>query len=297
MLYRTVQDIDFQLSGLRAMDAPRSLLMTSPDYFDVQYVINPHMSGNVGTVDTEEARRQWNALKSTYTDIGLDVHVVPGRKGLPDMVFCANQTLPFVDSATGERGVFLSNMHAPERMQEVEHFERFFDSLGYTTQPIDDGTRSNFEGMGDAIWHTGRHLLWGGHGFRTHDDVYEYIARVLDIPVILLLLEDPDFYHLDTCLSVLNETTALIYPGAFQDEGVELIQRVFPHVIEAPESESRSLFACNAHCPDGRHVIIQRGCSQTVALLKSAGFESIEVDTGEFLKAGGSVFCMKQMFW
>ena len=76
-----------------------------------------------------------------------------------------------------------------------------------------------------------------------------------------------------------------------------MIHALFDEVIEAPEDESRQLFACNAHCPDGRHVIIQRGCAVTVARLQAAGFTPIEVDTDEFLKAGGSVFCMKQMFW
>ena len=31
--------------------------------------------------------------------------------------------------------------------------------------------------------------------------------------------------------------------------------------------------------------------------LRAAGFEPVEMDTSEFLKSGGSVFCMKLMFW
>jgi N-dimethylarginine dimethylaminohydrolase len=32
-------------------------------------------------------------------------------------------------------------------------------------------------------------------------------------------------------------------------------------------------------------------------MLREAGFTPLELDTSEFIKAGGSVFCMKLMFW
>ncbi len=271
--------------------------MTTPDHFDVQYVINPHMAGNLGTVDAKAAMRQWESVKSTYSDMGLDVQTVSGQAGLPDMVFCANQTLPYLDHRTGVRGVFLSNMYADERSAEVDFYAQFFRGEGYETRAIRANIERKFEGMGDAIWHPGKQLLWGGFGFRTDEEVYHQISDTLDVPVVLLYLDDPDFYHLDTCLSVLDERTALIFPGAFEPDGLALFRRLFARVLEAPEDESRSLFACNAHCPDSRHVIIQKGCSRTNALLRDAGFETIEVETDEYLKAGGSVFCMKQMFW
>ena len=71
------------------------------------------------------------------------------------------------------------------------------------------------------------------------------------------------------------------------------------HVLSgsSPEREARELYACNAHSPDGQNVIIQRGCTDTGAALGEAGFNVIEIDTDEFLKAGGSVFCMKLMTW
>ena len=32
-------------------------------------------------------------------------------------------------------------------------------------------------------------------------------------------------------------------------------------------------------------------------MLREAGFEVVELDTDEYLKSGGSVFCMKLMYW
>lgn len=286
----------FDVPSLPAIPRPGRVLLTTPDHFEVAYVINPHMEGNVGDVDRDRARAQWETLYDTYRRLGMEVSLLPGAEGLPDMVFCANQTLPYLTPG-GERGAVLSRMHAPQRTPEVEHYRAFFEDEGYETIGLDPDLPGDFEGMGDAIWHPGRYLLWGGHGYRTDRQVYHRLGDKLGFPVLPLSLTDPDFYHLDTCFCPLDEQTALVYPGAFDEEGLATIKAHFPRIIEAPEDEARGLFACNAHSPDGQHVLIQAGCEGTNALLRAGGYDVIEVETGEFLKSGGSVFCMKLMFW
>jgi N-dimethylarginine dimethylaminohydrolase len=296
MVYTTPSDDLPALDALPAIPRPNRVLLTTPEHFRVAYVINPHMEGNIGSVDADEARREWDRLREAYRETGVEVATIEGAPDLPDMVFCANQSLPY-QTPGGERGVVISRMHAPQRKPEVEHYAAFFADQGYDVQHLDADLPGDFEGMGDALWHPGRYLLWGGHGYRTDLEVYERLSSALGFPVCALRLTDPDFYHLDTCLCPLDEQTVLIYPGAFDDDGLALIHAFFPRVLEAPEDEARGLFACNAHSPDGEHVLIQRGCTETVALLREAGFTPVEVETGEFLKSGGSVFCMKLMYW
>ena len=163
--------------------------------------------------------------------------MIGGAEGLPDMVFCANQTLPYLTPGA-EKGVVLGRMHTPQRKPEVEHYARFFEAEGYETTELDPDLPGDFEGMGDAIWHPGRYLLWGGYGYRTDPQVYERLGSKLGFPVLTLSLEDPDFYHLDTCFCPLDEETVLIYPGTFDDEGLETIRAHFPRIIEAPEDEA-----------------------------------------------------------
>ena len=284
------------VEALPPIPRPGRVLMTSPDHFDVAYVINPHMQGNVGDVDTDRARAQWDTLRDTYDRLGVEVAVLAGVPDLPDMVFCANQTLPYLTPG-GEQGVVLSRMHAPQRKPEVEHYRRFFSGEGYEVHGLDPDLPGDFEGMGDAIWHPGRYLLWGGYGYRTDAQVYDRLGEKLGFPVLTLSLTDPDFYHLDTCFCPIDEQTVLVYPGAFDEADYETVRAHFPRVIEAPEEEARSLFACNAHSPDGEHVIIQAGCTRTNDLLRAGGYTVVEVQTDEFLKSGGSVFCMKLMYW
>lgn len=296
MVLTSVGEVTFSRNDLPSMPRPKRVLMTSPAYFEVAYVINPHMRGNMGSVDLRNAMAQWNALVETFKRIGLDVQLLDGIDGYPDMVFCANQTLPYVDIGTQQPGVILSKMHAHQRRGEVDYYREYFASIGYDVVALSDVV-TDFEGMGDALWHPGRRLLWGGYGFRSSIAAYSEIDQVVDAPILLLQLEDPDFYHLDTCLSVLSETDALIFPGAFDSNGLALLEHFFDRLIEVPETEARGLFATNALCPDGHNVVIQAGCVESVRALKDAGYNPIEVDTSEYLKSGGSVFCMKQMYW
>ncbi|MEM1095003.1 MAG: arginine deiminase-related protein [Bacteroidota bacterium] len=296
MTHTSLATLDFTLADCLPMPLPRRVLFAQPDHFRIDYVINTHMEGAVGSVDRAAAQAQWRTLTETYADLGFEGAVVATQPALPDMIFCANQSLPFWHPQTERRGVLMSAMATPERAPEVAFIQQFFADKVDVIHPLPQGI-GPFEGMGDALWHPGRALLWGGFGYRTNRAAYAVIGEYLGCPVLLLELTDPDFYHLDTCLSVLDEHTALYFPEAFTADGVALLQAFFANLIEVPEDEARRLFACNAHSPDGQHVIIQAGCTATNAKLRAHGFVPLEVETGEYLKAGGSVFCLKLMYW
>ncbi|HRR07604.1 MAG TPA: arginine deiminase-related protein [Rhodothermales bacterium] len=295
-VFTHISEWNLPLPEIPSMPLADRLLMVNPAFFDVAYVINPHMEGQIGKVNRQKANNEWQKLVDLYRSLGLSVEVINGEQGLPDMVFCANQTLPFI-RPNGEKGVFCAQMHAPERKPEVAFFKAYFARKGYQVRTLPSDNDSDFEGMGDALWHSGRRLLWGGYGFRTGLEVYKGLAQALDVPVLALELCDPEFYHLDTCMCILDESCVLVYPGAFQPQGLALIRKVFSRVIEAPEDEARRLFAVNAFCPNQKHVFIQNGCSETAMRLQLAGFMVISCETGEFIKAGGSVFCMKLHHW
>ena len=76
----------YDVNVMPAIRRPDRVLMTTPEHFEVEYVINPHMEGNVGAVDHERARAQWEALRAAYERLGVEVSVIEGVEGLPDMV-------------------------------------------------------------------------------------------------------------------------------------------------------------------------------------------------------------------
>ena len=145
-----------------------------------------------------------------------------------------------------------------------------------------------FEGMGDCLWHPGKRLLWGAHGFRSDPEVYEHVAQAFETPVVLLKLVNERFFYLDTCFCPLTPEAVLIYPPAFDPDSLELILRMFPIVLAADEREVSSKLPCCAGVVDST-AIIQKGAVTAARHIQAIGMKILEVDTSEFLKSGASV--------
>ncbi|MBK8551494.1 MAG: hypothetical protein IPL53_10725 [Ignavibacteria bacterium] len=274
---------------------PKKILMCSPDYFEVNYSGNEFMKDNINKVDKVKALNEWESLKNVYEDLGFEISLIEPVEGLVDMVFTANQSLPFLDS-NGNKKVILSKMKNEQRKDEVKYFKEFYLKRNYETMELPDDIRY-FESMGDCVIDYGRNTLFGGFGFRTQEKTFDYIAEHTDFKIVKLKLINPVLYHLDTCLSVLNSETAVIQKSAFNDEGLESINDNFKNIIYADEQENLKYFVCNCHCPDGKNVIVQKGSVNFKEAITKTGFNLIEVETGEFMKSGGSVFCMKLMIY
>ncbi|MEW6730859.1 MAG: arginine deiminase family protein [Acidobacteriota bacterium] len=283
------------LAAIPARREPTAILMCPPDYFEVKDVKNAFMEGNIGRIDKTAARQQWDELKAAFERLGKQVFVIEAAPDLEDMVFSANQVLPGLDSE-GRPYVVLSLMRHESRRKEVAHYRKWFESRGYR---IIEFSRDDilFEGQGDTLWHPGKQLLWGGHGHRTSLEAYQDLSEMLNVPVIALHLHTQEFYHLDTCFCLLDSNSVLVYSEAFTPEGMKLIRHFFPRVIEANQRDAGMAFACNALVLDDKYVVIQRGANDTVKKLSAAGFEIVEVETSEYIKSGGSVFCMKMMIY
>jgi len=273
----------------------KKVIMVSPEYFDIEYAINPYMTthdGSLQKIDTLKAQSQWNDLKNTYSKLGYAIEVIPGVKGLPDMVFSANQSFPFWDHKKQKPSVIMSNMRSEFRRSEVSYFEKYYSDNNYDIYHLE---KNAFEGNGDALIRPGRNQIFGGYGFRTDKSVYSEIQNITNYEVILLELKNEYFYHLDTCFSFLGENTIAIVPEAFTAEGLASLRREFSKIIEIDIEEAKGNFAGNCHCPDGKNVILHKGSEKFKKALNENGFHVFEVNTSEFMKSGGSVFCMKMM--
>jgi N-dimethylarginine dimethylaminohydrolase len=278
------------LQSCRKMPLPTTMLMCPPENFDVVDVKNPHMEGNIGNVDKAKAKAQWEAVRDAFAAAESQVDLIEPVAGCEDMVFCANQTFVGLD-ADGKKLCILSQMKHESRQREVAAFGKWFGENGYRVEnlPVQIG----FEGSGDAIWHPGRALVWGGSGFRSQSEAYVHVSKFFGVPVIRLPLKSDRFYHLDTCFCAIDESTVLINPRSLTEEGVQMIHALFKNVIKCDETEANEGMACNATAIGAKHVVIQEGNQKTTAFLQQLGYTVHEVDTSEYLKSGGSVFCMK----
>lgn len=266
------------------------VLMADPEYFQVRYEINPHMRGRTGSVNPAAARAEWGVIKENYESLGFPVLVCPPHPDFPDLVFTANQSLPYWQDSH-PRALF-SRMAGVQRQGEVGLISDFLALQGIAGAQVD---ASPFEGCGDALWHPGRALLWGGHGFRTALAAWEEVAHKTGARVVPLRLIDPRCYHLDVCLMPVSETIAFACRDAFDDESWARLQAGFSGLIEADRDECFGGFALNGHCPDGTNLLLPAGNPKTRAQAEQLGLRVHELSTREFQKSGGSIFCLKNM--
>jgi N-dimethylarginine dimethylaminohydrolase len=271
------------LSSSSAIHLSVAFLMCPPKFYDVNYVINPWMAGNLHASSQAQAAEQWQCLYEAVKQVAAIVLVEP-RPGLPDMVFTANAGL--------ERNgvIVLSNFFHPERQGEEQHFRHWFERAGYAIVSIP--REISFEGEGDALFAVDGSCLWAGYGTRTQYFSHQYLSKAWNLEVVSLHLIDPRFYHLDTCFAPLQFGYVMYYPPAFDKASIEKIETYYSMEKRIIVSEADALqFACNLINVDST-VILNESGKELRDQLKEIGFNVIEVPLGEFLKAGGAAKCL-----
>ena len=256
-----------------------TILMCPPDFYGIEYEINPWMSRGRQS-DPAQSRRQWSALHEILADLGADVRLMTPVPGLPDLVFTANAGLVWRDT------VFLSRFRHAARQGETAYDDAWFRECGFETVMLPEGR--NFEGAGDALFCGD--TLFGGYLIRSDAAALQWAAREIGCRVIPLQLVNPYYYHLDTCFCPLSATEAIAYLPAFDEYGQRALRQHVPHLVEVHPEEAKS-FSCNAVVV-GKHVVLNTGCPRLETDLQARGYTTRTTELSEFIKAGGSAKCL-----
>jgi len=260
-----------------------AFLMCPPTLYDVQYVINPWMEGNINSSSRENATVQWGGLYAALAALA-QVDLVEQQAGSPDMVFTANAGL------VREGMVALSRFLHPERQGEEAHFRKWFGDSGLYLRELPRDVP--FEGEGDALFEADGSRLWAGHGMRSRESSHAYLRETWGVEVISLRLVDPRFYHLDTCFCPLFGGYVLYYPEAFDAVSQAEIAARYPAEKRIAVSLEDALrFACNA-INVGKTILLNEVSLPLSLHLEMLGFRVIQVPLFEFLKAGGAAKCL-----
>jgi len=259
------------------------ILMCPPDYFTVDYVINPWMAGQDGALDIGLATAQWHALRDAIAGHADVVEIAPVPE-LPDMVFTANAGAVYGNKAIA------SHFMPQERRPEEPYFKQWFAENGFELLALDE--KIGFEGAGDCLRDRRGPWLWTGYGFRTEIEAHAEIARFFDLEVVSIRLVDERFYHIDTCFCPLSDGFLMYHPPAFDyDSRIAIESRIPPHKRIVVDTADAGDFACNA-VNVGDTVFLNRASEPLKARLMLAGFKVREIGLSEFLKAGGSAKCL-----
>lgn len=262
-----------------ALFSKPTILMCPPDYYGIEYEINPWMSRGRQS-DPQIAREQWADLRAELERLNADIRLMEPVKGLPDLVFTANSGLVFRST------VFLPRFRHAARQGETPLDDAWFQANGFETVTLPDDM--DFEGAGDALFCGD--TLYSGYLIRSDVGSMQWIAEQMGCRVMPLQLVDESYYHLDTCFCPLSATEAMYFPAAFDDYGQRVLSSSIPTLI-AVQPEEAARFACNA-VVIGKDVVLNTGCPKLEAELQALGYRTHSTELGEFIKAGGSAKCL-----
>jgi len=270
--------------GLRppppSMVTPARILMGPPDYYGIRYEINRWMHLD-HPADPGRATAQWRSLRAAVADLpGVEVVEIAPQPDLPDLVFTANGGLHV------DQRVVVGTFRHRQRQGETAYFAAWFAAHGFTVVTPPDGLV--LEGAGDVV-RTATGWI-AGYPQRSNAAAHRWLAQLLGDEVLSVELIDPRYYHLDTCLVVLGETSAACVAEAFDAYGLAVLRERFADLIEVAGAEGER-FACNLVAWAG-HAILPAGCPRLRAALAERGWTTTAVEAGEFLKAGGACRCL-----
>jgi N-dimethylarginine dimethylaminohydrolase len=259
------------------------LLKCPPDYYGIEYEINPWMSRS-RQANPQTAWEQWNNLRRfVQAELAVDVRLIDAKPGLPDMVFTANAGLVWKEK------FIVSNFRHEVRRREAPHFEQWFRSQGFEILHVPP--EYCFEGEGDIL--KCGDLWFAGYHIRSDALAHQKISDIIESEILSLELTSAWFYHLDTCFCPLSERQALFYPGAFDHYGRTVLEKHIPDLISVP-SEEAARFACNAIVAN-KTIVMNDGCPKVREMLEGLGFNVVTTPLDEFIKAGGSAKCLALM--
>ena len=266
------------LASLPQFDRP-TYLMCPPEWYDVNYVINPWMAGNLHRPSRDKAFAQWKELHSHLQRIA-DIRLIHGQPGSPDMVFVGHTALV-------QHGIAaLSSFCHPQRQTEEQPLRRWFQSSGFLVWETPRETA--FEGEGDALFNASGDHLWAAHGVRTCKQSHRHVADAWHTRVTSLHLVDPRFYHLDTCFAPLTGGHLLYFPGAFDQPSLAKIEAAYPAEKRIAVTEREAThFACNV-INVGQSILMGATGTDLAQRLGRLGYEVTELNLSEFIRGGGS---------
>ena len=259
------------------------ILMSAPDYYGIEYEINPWMDVSK-KADLPLATRQWQKLYQTLLGLGVDVQLINQAQGWPDMVFTANGGLLYHGK------MILPHFKYPERQGETQYFRDWFFKAGYAIlndYNLSEPEIPHFEGAGDGL--LAGDVLFAGYGIRSDKAFFEQAAYLDHDKIVYCELVNGYYYHIDTCFCPLNAKQAIWFPGAFSPES-QARMRSHIELIDVREEEARH-FACNAVVV-GKNIVIPEGCPQLTRDLEALGMTVHACDMTEYIKSGGACKCL-----
>lgn len=263
------------------------LVMCEPRYLSVKIPNNVFMKGEQPNVP--RAITEWKRTVKILSALDQTILQIPPVKGCQDQVYVANIAVAL------NPHIVLANYKAPGRACEVPPAKAFFQSMGYNcVQPP-----FKFEGYADLRkWKDG--YYFGGWGLFTDRRALEWIANTANIRIIPIHEINPKSYHLDCCLSVLNEETFMVTKSGIDEQSLASLKKR-GNVIFTPDDIPTTGITNGILLPDKKIYLsgtfnpeqkdYRKAMEWLLTTMDKFGYSVIFCDVDEYNKSGADLSC------
>ena len=234
-------------------------------------------SANMGKLDYNKALEQHHEYIKALKYCGLEVIILPADERYPDSTFVEDTAL------LTPRCAIFTNPAAKSRKGEIaiirETIADFYTRIEAVKPP---GTVE----AGDIMMVGNDFYI--GLSERTNEDGAKQMIRILrhygmnGIPIHM-----NEALHLKTGLSYIENNYLMITKEFLHEPKFQQFKQL--------EVSSKETYAANSVWINDR-VLVPQGFPNTRALIESAGYETIVIDTSEFRKIDGGLSCLSLRF-
>jgi len=263
----------------------KKVLLSRPYYLELSPIdkISTDWINKGAAIDRERAIKEHDELIDIYKSNGVEVNIVEPIEGLSSMVYARDFGFNL------KEGFVLGRFKEQIRQQESQRYAAKLKELGVPM--IANCTQGYIEG-GD-FWQLDEKILAIGTLQRSNEEGIENIRKQLEAYgyKIISVEAKEEYLHLDMIFNIVGEKLAVAYwdglPKHFQDYLIEndydIIkieeQGVFKHFSNLQALGQKRIISLKANVDVNRQ-------------LRQRGYEVLELNSTEILKAGGGPHCM-----
>lgn len=259
-------------------DPLKRVILCQPYYMSVRdFDIEPQQQISEKEVDLDRAIQQHEQFIKTLKDNGVEVILLPHHKKYPEQVF--TRDIGFTLGHT----IFVSKMESQKRRGEENILKQWLDDEEISYFSL---ARDRIEG-GDVLV-DGKTIYVGLSG-RTHQQAIDHLQSLLSQFEVKAIPFHEKYLHLDCIVNIIAKDIAIVYPSALTREDMELFSSRY-ELIEITDDDQKMLGTNVLNIGDNKIVSLPDN-QKLNNQLRKFGFQVIEVDISEIVKAGGSFRC------
>jgi len=230
-----------------------------------------------GDIKIEQAIDQHHVFVAKMRAEGIDVITLPPNKLYPEQVFTRD-----IGFTMGHQ-LFISNMGSSSRQGEEMVLVKWLEKQRLPFQKI---SKNHIEG-GDVLIDS--KTIFVGVSSRTSLQAIAQLQIELPTYEVVPIPFNSKYLHLDCVFNILSPTQALIFPPAFNPETLEFLSKRY-QLIEVSEEEQNTA-GTNVLSIGHKKLFSLASNTQVNGNMRANGYEVIEVDFSEIIKAEGAFRC------